>query len=314
MNERIKGTLCGILAAIFYGTNPLGAINLYKDGLTANSVLVYRFGIAAMILGITMLAQRKSFTINLHELKILICLGILMGASSSTLYISFNYMDVGIASTLLFVYPVMVAVIMAAMFHEKVTKTTLLSIMLCICGIMLLNQTSDGTTLSILGITLVMISSLTYAVYIVVVNKSSMRMSSIKLTFYVLLFGVITILCINAAMNESTQMLTTIKQWAYAVQLAVMPTVLSMILMVVAVHNIGSTPTAIMGAIEPITAVAIGVLVFGENFTLRLAFGIVLILTSVLLIICGKSLTPHKITTVINSLGRSIAKTWRWKS
>lgn len=223
-------------------------------------------------------------------------------------------MDVGIASTLLFVYPVMVAVIMAAMFHEKVTKTTLLSIMLCICGIMLLNQTSDGTTLSILGITLVMISSLTYAVYIVVVNKSSMRMSSIKLTFYVLLFGVITILCINAAMNESTQMLTTIKQWAYAVQLAVMPTVLSMILMVVAVHNIGSTPTAIMGAIEPITAVAIGVLVFGENFTLRLAFGIVLILTSVLLIICGKSLTPHKITTVINSLGRSIAKTWRWKS
>ena len=81
-----------------------------------------------------------------------------------------------------------------------------------------------------------------------------------------------------------------------------------------AVHNIGSTPTAIMGAIEPITAVAIGVLVFGENFTLRLAFGIVLILTSVLLIICGKSLTPHKITTVINSLGRSIAKTWRWKS
>ena len=103
MNERIKGTLCGILAAIFYGTNPLGAINLYKDGLTANSVLVYRFGIAAMILGITMLAQRKSFTINLHELKILICLGVLMGVSSSTLYISFNYMDVGIASTLLFV-------------------------------------------------------------------------------------------------------------------------------------------------------------------------------------------------------------------
>ena len=102
--------------------------------------------------------------------------------------------------------------------------------MLCICGIMLLNQTSDGTTLSILGITLVMISSLTYAVYVVVVNKSSMRMSSIKLTFYVLLFGVITILCINAAMNESTQMLTTIKQWAYAVQLAVIPTVLSLIL------------------------------------------------------------------------------------
>jgi drug/metabolite transporter (DMT)-like permease len=314
MNGKIKGTICGILAAVFYGTNPLGAINLYRDGLTANSVLVYRFGIAAIILGVILAAQRKSFAVSRHELKILACLGVLMGLSSSSLYISFNYMDVGIASTLLFVYPIMVAVIMATMFHEKITATTVISIALCICGILMLNRTSDGASLSAIGVALVMVSSLTYAVYIVIVNKSTLRMSSIKLTFYVLLFGVLTILALNTAMGESTQALTTVPQWIYALQLAVVPTVLSLILMVVAVHNIGSTPTAIMGAIEPITAVAIGVLLFGESFTPQLALGIVLILSAVLLIICGKNLTAHKITTFINSFGHRIAKTWRWKS
>ncbi len=314
MNGKIKGTICGILAAIFYGTNPLGAINLYHDGLTANSVLVYRFGIAAIILGVMLAIKRKSFAVNRHELVILACLGVLMGLSSSTLYISFNYMDVGIASTLLFVYPIMVAVIMATMFHEKVTASTVISIVLCICGILMLNGTGNGSALNAMGVTLVMISSLTYAVYIVIVNKSSLRISSIKLTFFVLLFGVITIFILNSAMGESTQPLTSPKQWGYALQLAVMPTVLSLVLMVVAVHNIGSTPTAIMGAIEPITAVAIGVMLFGESFTPRLALGIVLILSAVVLIICGKNITTHKITTVISSLGHHIAKTWRWKS
>lgn len=115
-------------------------------------------------------------------------------------------------------------------------------------------------------------------------------------------------------MGETVQLLVTPKQWLYATQLALMPTVLSLVLMVIAVHDIGSTPTAIMGAIEPIIAVAIGVIVFGENFTPRLAIGIVLILTAVLLIIGGKEMSPHKITLAISRVGKRLAKTWRWKS
>ena len=314
MDAKLRGTICGIAAAVCYGTNPLGAMNLYKDGMTANSTLFYRFGFAALILAIMMVVQRKSFALTRRELGTLAVLGVLMGSSSSSLYFSFNYMDVGIASTLLFVYPVMVAVIMAALFHEKVTAATVVSILLSLGGIALLNQMSDGSALSAWGVTLVMVSSLTYAVYIVVVNKSSLRMSSIKLTFYVLLFGVLAILAFTYATGEHVQSLPSLRALCFALQLAVLPTVLSLVLMVVAVHDIGSTPTAIMGALEPMTAVAIGVLVFGESFTGRLALGIVLILVAVLLIIGGKEMSPHKITVVLGRLGRSLKKTWRWKS
>lgn len=314
MDAKLRGTVCGIAAAVFYGTNPLGAMNLYADGISTNSTLFYRFGIAVIILGVMMAVQRKSFALTRRELATLAILGVFMSTSSTTLYFSFNFMDVGIASTLLFVYPVMVAVIMATFFHEKVTAATVIAILLSLAGIALLNQTGDGTSLSLWGVTLVMLSSLTYAIYIVVVNKSSLRMSSVKLTFYVLLFGLFTIYGYTLAMGETVQLLVTPKQWLYATQLALMPTVLSLVLMVIAVHDIGSTPTAIMGAIEPITAVAIGVIVFGENFTPLLAIGIVLILTAVLLIIGGKEMSPHKITLAISRVGKRLAKTWRWKS
>ncbi len=313
MDSKLKGTLCGIGAALCYGTNPLGATYLTRDGISTNTTLFYRFALATLILGVMMAVQRKSFVLTKREFGLLAILGVLMSTSSTTLYFSFNYMDVGIASTLLFVYPIMVAVLMMVLFHEKLTLVTALSIVLALGGIALLNQTSDGSALSTLGVVLVMLSSLTYAVYIVVVNKSSLRLSSVKLTFYVLLFGAFTILSFTFATGETVQLLTTPRQWLFALQLAVLPTVLSLVLMVVAVHDIGSTPTAIMGALEPITAVAIGVLLFGEDFTMRLAVGIVLILFGVLLIIGGKEVSPHKITMVIGRLGRTLMKTWRWK-
>ena len=314
MDSKLRGTVCGIAAAVFYGTNPLGAMNLARDGITTNTTLFYRFTIAMLILGVMMAVQRKSFALTRRELGTLAVLGVLMGSSSTSLYFSFNFMDVGIASTLLFVYPIMVAVIMATLFREKVTLATAVSIGLALGGIALLNHTADGSPLSVADVTLVMVSSLTYAVYIVVVNKSSLRLSSVKLTFYVLLFGAAAILAFTLATGGSVQMLTTPRQWLFAVQLAVLPTVLSLVLMVIAVHDIGSTPTAIMGALEPMTAVAIGVVCFGEAFTVRLAVGIVLILAGVLLIIGGKEVSPHKITVVVGRLGRSLKKTWRWKS
>lgn len=315
MNKTIRGSICGVVAAISYGTNPLGALNLYAEGMNPNSVMFYRYGLAVVILALIMLFRRKSFAVSWHEFRILAALGLLMAASSLTLYSSFNFMDAGIASTLLFVYPVMVAVMMAALFKEKVTTVTALSIMLALGGIALLYQGGDGAVLSTVGVILVMISSLTYAVYIIIVNKSSLRLSSVKLTFYVLLVGTLFIVAYSfVGKNTQIEPLTTPSMLIYALVLALFPTVISLILMVIAVHDVGSTPTAVMGALEPITAVCIGVLVFGEQFTMRLATGILLILTAVILIIVGKSLSAHRITIVASRFGRLIKKTWRWKS
>jgi len=310
MNAKVKGFIAGILAAVFYGTNPLGALPLYADGLTSSTVLFYRYGLAVVMFSILMLARGENFRIRWgHAIK-LASLGVIFALSSLTLFLSFHYMDAGIASSILFCYPIITAVLMTMFFHERVTWTTTLSITLAVLGIALLYHGDGEANVSKLGFALVMLSSLLYAMYIVAVNQLNKnifklegprlrvenrdetddfrQVSSLKFTFWVVLFGWITIVVYAFLAGENIQMLHGVKQWAFATQLALLPTVLSLFLMTIAIKNIGSTPAAIMGALEPVTAVAIGVCLFGEAFTPRLAGGIFLILCAVTLIVLHK--------------------------
>lgn len=296
MSTKAKGIICGVVAAITYGTNPLGALNLYQDGVNVDTVLLYRYGLAAVIVAGIMLFRKESFAVGRRELRICLFLGASFAVSSISLFTSFHYMDAGMACTILFVYPVMVAVIMAVFFKEKVSVVTVLSIALALIGIGLLYRGGDGVALNTAGVLLVMLSSLAYAVYMVVVNKAGLRLSPLKLTFFVMLFGVVAILA-HSMLDEGNriQLLTTLPQWLWAVMLAIVPTIISLVLMTVAVKSIGSTPTAIMGALEPVTAVLIGVMVFHEQFSSRIAAGMLLILVAVSLIIVQKPAKPATI-------------------
>ena len=182
----------------------------------------------------------------------------------------------------------MTAVLMTVFFHEKVTWTTSLAILLAVSGVGLLYQGDGNEKLSTAGFALVMTSSLLYALYIISVNRCNSTMSNVKFTFWILVFGLLTVVIFTAISGESFQLLQTPKQWLCGLQLALLPTVLSLFFMTISINLIGSTPAAIMGALEPVTAVIIGVFVFGESFTFQLAIGIAAILAGVTLIIARK--------------------------
>lgn len=289
VSNKVKGFAAGIIAAICYGTNPLGALELYKDGFSSGTVLIYRYLLAVIIFAIVMLWKKESFKIKLgHAIK-LAMLGAMFSLSSCTLYLSFHYMAAGIASTLLFVYPIITAVLMSVFFHERITWTTTIAILLAVIGVGLLYQGDGNEKLSTAGFALVICASLLYALYIIAVNQwQTTSIPIIKFTFYALLFGLITMIIFSFMAGEGFQLLQTPKQWLCAVQLALLPTVLSIFLMTISINLIGSTPAAIMGALEPLTAVVIGVCIFGETFTLQLGIGIITILAGVTLIIARK--------------------------
>ena len=279
------GFLCGILAAMFYGTNPLGSLPLYAEGVNTVTVLFYRYAIAVAILAVVMAVMQYPFRVKPGHLIRMAMLGAIFSLSSTSLYVSFLYMDAGIASTILFSYPIMVAVLMVVFFHERASWMTALSIGLATAGIALLYRGDGNARLSATGMTLVIISSLLYAIYIIAVQRWDQPYSSVTFTFWIVLFGLCTILLFSFLTREPIMMLHGVKQWACGFQLALLPTVLSLFLMNIAIERIGSTPSAILGALEPVTAVVIGVMVFGESFTARLAIGIVLILSGVIIII-----------------------------
>ena len=293
MNAKAKGYILGSIAAASYGMNPLFALPLYKAGMDPDSVLFFRYLFAIPLLGIMIKARGRSFKIQRKETFPLIIMGLLVALSSLTIFLSYNYMAAGIASTLLFVYPIMVALIMAMVFKEKLALQTIVCMLLALGGIGLLYKSEDGSTLSLIGTLLVFASSLSYAIYIVGINQTSLKnVATLKVTFYVLLFGLslfVARLLYSGVLNTPDQWYL----WANLLALAVFPTAISFLCTTGAIQYIGSTPTAILGALEPVTAIFFGIAVFGESLTVRESFGLVMIIVAVTLVIAGGNITSQ---------------------
>lgn len=289
MNNKIKGYLFAAISAVTYGMNPLFALPLYDAGMDLFSVLFFRYLIAIPILAVMLKIRRRDFSIEKKDIMPLIILGILFALSSITLFSSYHHMDAGIASTILFVYPIIVALIMFIFFKEKISSKTIACIAVALIGIALLCKSGEGAVVSTKGVLFVLGSALSYSIYIVMVNKSRIKkMATIKVTLYVLAVGWI----IFAVRALASGILTTPPAekwwlWANIIALSVFPTVISLICTTEAIQYIGSTPTAILGVLEPVTAVFFGIVVFNEVMTTRIVIGLILVITSVTFVVAG---------------------------
>ncbi len=284
---KAKGIIAGIFASVCYGTNPLGALHCYHEGLNTISTLFYRYVWAVLLMALVMAFTHKRFQLKAREYLVCFALGIMFMFSSIFLFMSFNYMDAGLASTILFSYPIMVAVIMALFFGEKVSGRIICSLALAVGGVMLLSRGEGAANTA--GVMAVLASSLTYAIYIVAINRLNVRIPSITMAFYVSVVALITLAIAGAVgVGGGLVMWPSASSVFWSGWLGLFPTVLALVFINISIKLVGSTPAAIMGAIEPMTAVCIGCLVFGEQFSLKLLAGMILIFGSVMLIILGK--------------------------
>lgn len=289
--ERKRGFIYAVVAAATYGMIPLFALPLYGvGGMNPDSVLLLRYFFAILIVAFMLKVRGRSLRMKHGEFLPLLAMGVIMSLSSLSLFGSYRYMDGGIASTILFVYPVIVAVIMAVFYKEKITLPVALCIMLALGGIALLYIGDSGKTLGFRGTLLVLFSAFFYAIYIVCVNNSRLkRIPTLKLTLYMMLFG-LPLFVVRILWGGTFTMPSHWYLWGNIVALALFPTAISFICTTKAVQYIGATPTAILGAIEPLAAIFIGVLVFDEKLTLRICIGLIMIILSVTMVVAGANI------------------------
>ena len=291
-NNLWKGYLFAAIAEITYGMNPLFAVPLYEnDGMNPDSVVFFRYLMALPIIAAMVVMRGRRLTIPRFAIVPSIALGILMALSSLTLFLSYQYMNAGIASTLLFVYPIIVALIMVLFFKEKISMRLIGCIIVSLVGIALLYKGSDGATLDTTGTIFVMGSALSYAIYLVGINHKRMQeIPTLQLTFFMLLFGTV----LFAGRLLSGVELTMPKVWYHwgnIIGLAVFPTAISFICTTRAIQIIGPMPTAILGALEPASAIFFGVTILGQGITPRDLLGLLLIVAAVTTVIAGAQVT-----------------------
>lgn len=279
------GILCCVLAEASYGVNGFGASHLYEYGFATTSVLFYRFSFAAIILLVLLFARKEKLLASRRDTAVAFGCGILFAASAITLYSSFKAMDTGLACTLLFVYPLMVVGMMALFFHERVSWQILAAIAVAMCGVALLSLGGGHGTVSRHGFVLVMISAATYAGYMVMYRTWPPAMSPFKMAFYSIASSAVCVLLFGLASGCPPQPLTAPSHWGWSLFLAIVPTVISVFFTVEAIKYVGPTLTAILGALEPLTALVLGVAFLGEALSLRLAVGATLVLGAVIFVI-----------------------------
>ena len=285
--RRLIGYVAGILAGASYGANPLFAKALIESGVPIMVMLFFRYGIAAAILALWMLARKESFRAGRQEIGLLILLGLLFAGSSVTLFCSYNFIPSGLATTLVYLYPVFVALIMVFLRFYPSWQTWL-SILATFGGIVLLSAPSDGVQVRVPGILLAIGSALCYSFYLVVVNRSKRirDISEHTLTLYSLVTGTVLFALIRAFQGGSMlEGVDTVADWGNLIGLAIVPTMISLLTLAMSTRYIGPTKTAVLGVFEPLTAILIGTLLFGEPLTARMAVGIAICVAAVIFMI-----------------------------
>lgn len=304
--NKFKGFLYGIVASSTFGLLPLFTLPVMGEGLTTFSILSYRMLFASILVAVLMLIGRVSFATNLKELRWFAVLGFLYYGSAALLFQAYGGMASGLATTLHFMYPVSVTIIMALVYKQRPSVVTICAIVLSLVGVALLclRESSTGVS-SLLSVFLVLLSGVCYAVYLVLVStvRRINQQNSQKLTFYVLMFSG-AFFMLSTLQGGGLQIIPSASAGINLLLMATLPTLLSNLALVRSVKNIGSTLTSVLGAMEPLTAIIVGILVFDESLRGLMIVGIILILLSVSLIVLSP-LLDKRIAERLQRLARN---------
>lgn len=295
---RLNGIFYAVISSASFGFSPLFSIGLLAAGLSNFDILSYRWGIAGIVLMIYAFLKKKTLKFNsFDETWKIVLLSALRAITSVTLLIGYANISSGIASTINFMYPVIVALCMMFFFGEHKSAVDIGAIVVSIFGVYLL---ASGDSLIIeggntdLGLICSIISAFSFAAYYILMKQ--LRADKIEVvkfnTWVMLLSGLYFIIC--AFLFEGTlTMIPDGKSWLYILGLALWSTMISNFTGVKAIRRIGPTLTSILGALQPVTAVVLGVLFLNEHLYLKSLIGILLILAAVTVVVMHQNTRKH---------------------
>lgn len=286
----LNGIFYACISSMSFGFSPLFSLALISAGLSNFDVLSYRWGIAAAVLIVYSLFKKKTLLFNsFDEAWKTLLLSVLRAVTSVTLLIGYANISSGIASTINFMYPIIVTICMVMFFGERRSTVDYLAILASIFGVYLLASgdsivAHDGNTK--LGLTCSLISAFSFAAYYIVMKQTKAdKIEVVKFTTWIMMLSAIFFIACAFIFEGKLTLITDSKSWLNILGLGLWATMVSNITGVKAIRRIGPTQTSVLGALQPVTAVILGVLFLGEHLYMRSVIGIAIILIAVCIIV-----------------------------
>lgn len=295
---RINGVFYAIISSASFGFSPLFSLGLIAAGLSNFDVLSYRWAAAALVLMIYAACKKKSLRLNsFDEAWKIILLSALRSLTSITLLIGYANIASGIASTINFMYPVVVALTMMLFFGEQKSLVNIISIMISIFGVYLL-ASGDGVSVdggnTVLGLICSVISAFSFAAYYILIKRTRAdKIEVVKFTTWIMMMSAVYFIALGLICDGRLTIVTDGRLWLYIAGLGLWSTMISNFTGVKAVRRIGPTLTSILGALQPLTAVVLGVLFLDEHLGVRTIIGISLIMITVTFIVAHHHTAKH---------------------
>ena len=291
----IKGLFYAAISSASFGFSPLFSLALIAAGLSNFDVLSYRWLTAAVVLVIYATCKKKTLKLNSFDEVWRVVL--LSALRSITLLVGYANIASGVASTINFMYPVIVALCMMIIFREDRAWINVIAIFLSILGVYLMAN-GDGVIVeggnTVLGLTCSLISAITFAAYYIVMKKTKAdKIEVVKFTTWIMLLSAIYFIAAALIIDGRITIVTDFKSWMNILGLGLWATMVSNFTGVKAIRRIGPTLTSILGALQPLTAVVLGVVFLDEHLGISTISGIVLILAAVTMIVLHQRKKRH---------------------
>lgn len=288
-SARVSGYINASLSAGFFGLIPLFSIPVLKTGMPLPSVLIYRFAFGSLFMLLYLVARRISLRLGWGDALRLSFLSLLYTLSGVALFTSYSYMPSGIATTLLFSYPVFTTLLEALLFHQRLNWPTYVALALAVAGVYLLSGFGETGETKLTGVLLAIFSGFDYAVYMVVFPRMRIhKMNSVKINFYVFFISMLMLVLYSSFVYGG---MAPLRGWSNVINLMLLglfPTMVSNVTLLRALNLIEATTVSVLGAFEPLTAMCVGILVMGEPFTWAVAIGFAAIIAAVMILVTGK--------------------------
>ena len=287
------GYLAGIGAGVSYGVNPLFAKGLLEHGVAIHSMLFFRYVLAMLMMLILLTMRHESVRVRPRQIPMLLFMGVMFAMSSEGLFLAYKYIPAGLATTIVYLYPIFSAIILVCL-GQRPSWQSWTAIAGTLAGVALICMPAGGVTLNALGIFFSATSALAYALYLVMVNTSK-RISDVPsdiITMFSLLSGCVMFLILSHTDGDHSLMqgISGLDDWLNLAGLGLFPTMISMLCIAISTRRIGPAKTGILGVFEPLTAILVGLVVFGETLTTSVITGTTLAILSVLFLF----LTKHR--------------------
>lgn len=285
MFQQFRGFIYVVLSAVIFGCMPLLVKNIYSQGGNAVTITFLRGLLSLPVLYVLMKREGGTLRVSLKRLRKLVILSLGFFSTTILLFTSYNYISTGAATTIHFVYPVFVLLGSILFFKEPFDRVKFFCVLLCTAGIFLFY--TPGEMGSVIGLVLAFASGLTFAFYVVYLDKSGLKnIKPFALGFY--LAAVTSVeLFVYALFTNQLTLDMTLKGWALNGVLAISVSVGAVVLFQIGVRQIGAQSTSILSTFEPVTSIIIGVVIFSEPLVIKTVVGVGLILTSVIWLTIG---------------------------